>query len=69
MPTPEQIKKFGRINAGYSTGKRTHPENGDLFLDGILYKHNLPFALLQFEKRKLKEQGYISKRIKIRYNG
>lgn len=59
--------KFGRINAGYSVAKRTHPENGDLYLDGVMFKNNLPFALLQYEKRKLMQQGYTSKRIEIKY--
>jgi len=63
----DEKTKFGRINAGYSIAKRTHPENGDLYLDGERLHHDLPFALLQYEKRKLMQQGYTSKRIEIKY--
>jgi hypothetical protein len=68
MPTQEQIKQFARHKAGYSIAKKTPPENGDLYLDGQLYKNNLPFALLQYERRKLLREGYTSKRIKIKYH-
>jgi hypothetical protein len=67
MPTLEQINQFCRINAGYSTAKRTHPENGSLYLDGFLHLYNLPFAILQAERTRLIRKGYTSKRIKIKY--
>jgi len=60
--------KFGKHKAGYSIAKRIRPENGDLYLDGVKLKNNLPFALLQVEKAKLMKQGYTSKRIKIEYH-
>ena len=69
MTTAEQNKRFGKMNAGYLdiTKKRIKPSHGNIYLDNILYKSNQPFALLQYHKRQLKQQGYISKRIKITY--
>ena len=69
MITQDQLTKFGRDKAGYSYTKAKKPENGDLYLDGKRLFFNLPFALLQSEKRKLILSGYTSKRIKIKYNG
>jgi len=63
-----EFVKFGRHKAGYSIAKKKRPENGDLYLDGVKFRNNLPFALLQVEKAKLMKQGYTSKRIKIKYN-
>ena len=69
MTTAEQNKRFGKMNAGYLevTSKRIKPTHGNIYLDNVLYKHNLPFALLQYHKRQLMQQGYISKRIRIKY--
>jgi hypothetical protein len=64
----DERTKFGRVNAGYYVGKKTRPENGDIYLDGVKFLNNLPFAILQSEKRKLLAQGYTSKRIKIKYH-
>jgi hypothetical protein len=69
MTTTEQNKRFGRMKAGYLdiTKKRIKPTHGNIYLDNVLYKSNLPFALLQYHKRQLITQGYITKRIKISY--
>ena len=64
----DEKTKFGRVNAGYYVGKKARPENGDIYLDGVKFMNNLPFAILQSEKRKLFAQGYTSKRIKIKYH-
>jgi len=69
MLTDEQLKQFGKHKAGYSTGKKVIRTNGDLYLDGIKHLNNLPFPILQKERKKLLMQGYISKRIKIKYHG
>jgi hypothetical protein len=58
---------FGKDKAGYAYKMKPKPETGSIYLDGKLYKADLPFALLQFHKRKLLQMGYISKRIKIKY--
>lgn len=59
--------KFGRDNAGYTTKKVTQ-KNGDLFLDGKLFRSNLPFAILQRERSQLLKSGYTSKRVKLKYH-
>ena len=66
MPTEEQIKQFGRINAGYPIGERIKPSHGDLYFDGRIEMHNKPFALLNYRKRELMKQGILSKRLKIK---
>ena len=65
MKTKEQ--EFGFHQAGY-TKKIVTQKYGDLFLDGIRIMNNLPFSLLQTEKRKLLNQGYTSKRVVIKYH-
>ena len=64
----DEKTKFGRVNAGYYTGKKTRPENGDLFLNGVMFLNNLPFPILQKERAKLLKQGYLKKQIKIQYH-
>lgn len=60
---------FGRDKAGYSNKERVVTNKyGDLYLDGILFMSNLPFALLQYERVKLIRQGFTSKRINIKYH-
>lgn len=58
-------KQFGRINAGYGSGK-PKPTQGDLLLDGQTVKTNLPFALLQFLKKQFVDK-YGKNRVKISY--
>ena len=61
------LTKFGRDKAGYTEKKVTQTQ-GDLYLDGVRTKNNLPFALLQCERKKLLRSGYTSKRVKIKYH-
>ena len=72
MPTEQMKKEFGRMNAGYTSAnpqkKQNKTSNGSLWLDGYLHLYNLPFPILQAEKRKLMNNGYTSKRIRIGYN-
>jgi len=63
----DNLTKFGRDKAGYASKKVTQ-KNGDLFLDGKLFRSNLPFAILQREKSKLLKSGYTSKRVKLKYH-
>ena len=62
-----QAQEFGYHKAGYTKRIVTN-KFGDLLIDNIPYRVNLPFALLQSERRKLMQSGIISKRIKIRYH-
>lgn len=62
----KKVQEFGFHKAGYSKKVITN-KFGDLLIDNIPYRVNLPFALLQSERSKLKRSGIISKRIKIRY--
>lgn len=64
MKTKEQ--EFGFHKSGYQKRIVTN-KFGDLLIDNIPYMVNLPFALLQNERKKLMRNGIISKRIKIRY--
>ena len=71
MPTDDMKREFGRMNAGYSSGSKPSPNkstNGSLWIDGYIHLYNLPFAILQAEKKKLINMGYNPKRIRIGYN-
>lgn len=59
---------FGRDKAGYQVERVVTNKYGDLYLDGVLFRSNLPFALLQYERVKLIRQGFISKRVTIKYH-
>lgn len=65
MKTPAQ--EFAFHKAGYQKRIVTN-KFGDLLIDNIPYRVNLPFALLQSERQKLRRNGIISKRIKITYH-
>jgi hypothetical protein len=43
------------------------PQTGDILIDGIIYRENLPFPLLQDIKRQKIGEGFDSSRIKITY--
>lgn len=65
----DSLTKFGRDKAGYSNKERIVTNKyGDLYLDGVRIKNNLPFALLQSERVKLIRQGFTSKRVTIKYH-
>lgn len=65
----DSLTKFGRDKAGYSNKERVVTNKfGDLYLDGVLFRANLPFALLQYERVKLIRQGFTSKRVTIKYH-
>ncbi len=59
--------KFGRDKAGYTERKVTQSQ-GDLYLDGILFRSNLPFPLIQYERAKLLRQGFTSRQVTIKYH-
>lgn len=63
----DKLIKFGRDKAGY-TEKKVIQKNGDLYLDGILFRSNLPFPLIQYERAKLLRQGFTTKRVTIKYH-
>lgn len=71
MPTIEQQRMFGRVNAGYGsilpTKKQPKPTNGSLWLKGYLHTSNKPFGVLQNIKKDLMYSGYLSRDIKIGY--
>lgn len=69
MLSQEQRKRFGRIKAGYeSIGKSPRPTHGDLWIDGVIWKANLPFALLQYLRKKYIAEGVDKKRITLKYH-
>lgn len=47
--------------------KVNKPQTGDLLIDGIMYRENQPFALLQDIKRRKVLEGVDKSRIKITY--
>ena len=59
--------KFGRSKAGY-VDKKVTQKHADLFLDGILFRSNLPFPLIEYERAKLMKQGFTSKRVTVKYH-
>lgn len=63
----DENTKFGRDRAGYTDRKVTQKQ-GDLYLDGIIFRANLPFPLIQYERAKLLRQGFTSKRVTIKYH-
>lgn len=63
----DSLTKFGRDKAGY-TEKQVTQTQGDLYLDGVLFRANLPFPLIQYERAKLLRQGFTSKRVTIKYH-
>jgi len=42
----DNLTKFGRDKAGYTEKKVTNTQ-GDLYLDGVLFRANLPFPLIK----------------------
>lgn len=67
MITDKEKREFGRMKAGYSNARKIKQSNGSLWLDGYLHLYNLPFPILQTEKKRLMGIGYNSNRIKIGY--
>lgn len=63
----DENTKFGRDRAGYTDRKVTQKQ-GDLFIDGKLFKSNLPFAILKIEQKKLIHQGYTTRRVTVKYH-
>jgi len=65
----DKLTKFGRDKAGYTTTKKVVTNKyADLFLDGALFRSNLPFPLIEYERAKLLRQGYTSKRVVVKYH-
>lgn len=69
MPTPKQINEFILINNGYKTPpiQSQKPTHGNLWLNGELFQHNKPFALLQHKRKELLKAGHLKREIKITY--
>lgn len=68
MVTNEQGKRFGRVKAGYEPIEhKPKPKYGSIWVDGVLYRENLPFPLLQHIRNQLVREGYSKKRIRIGY--
>lgn len=70
MVTEEQRRRFGRVQAGYEAIEKkpkVKPTHGKILIDGIVYRENLPFPLLQHLKTELIRDGYPKKRISIKY--
>lgn len=63
----DNLTRFGRDKAGYTEKKVTQTQ-GDLYLDGVLFRANLPFPLIQYERAKLLRQGFTTRQVTIKYH-
>jgi len=60
--------RFGRVKAGYEPiEKKAKPRYGNIWVDGVLYRENLPFPLLQHIKSTLVRNGHPREKICITY--
>lgn len=68
----QNFLQVSNMGSGYSNQfpirKKEKPKTGSLYYKGRLIKENLPFPLLQEEKKKLLEYGgYVKKYFEIHY--